>query len=281
MKITEVRLNVVEVPGQASRSPKLVPMPGLRRTQYRRAYPPDGPSYTTGPAHMAILRVQTDEGVEGLCTGGTSDVPLTSAHVELLRANVIGENPLDRERLFQKLYTPHLLHQPPGWFGAFDNCLWDIAGKMAGLPVCKLVGQVRDSIPIYQTGPGGPVEMYIEHIEEGLKRGIHAYKPHSYKGGKADIPIVRKLREYVGPDFALMLDIVCSYTLREAIEVGHVLEELEFVWLEEPMHEYRMNLHQQLCAELEILPGQGSHTGSSSTCWPAICGTPPSTKEAP
>ena len=61
--------------------------------------------------------------------------------------------------------------------------------------------------------------------------GIGAYKFHTYKGGKADIPIFREVRDEVGPDYALINDPVCSY-LREAIEVGHVMEELDFVWLE-------------------------------------------------
>ena len=70
---------------------------------------------------------------------------------------------------------------------------------------------------------------YLEHIESGRKCGIQAYKFHSYKGGKADIPIYREVRREVGPEFALITDPVCSYDLREAIQVGHVLEELDFV----------------------------------------------------
>lgn len=242
MKITDVRLSILEVPQEAGRTWKLVQVPGLRRTQYtHKAIPTDE------PLRENILRVLTDEGVEGWCTGGSAEM------VKLLRANVLGEDPFDRERLFQKLHTgTRWLYQEPGWFGAFDNCLWDIAGKAANLPIYKLIGRVREGVPIYQTAGDGPVEEYIRHIEEGLRLGIRAYKPHSYKGGKADIPIVHKLREHVGPGYALMLDPVCSYTLREAMEVGHVLEELDFIWLEEPFHEQKMNLYQELCAELAI-----------------------------
>ena len=38
------------------------------------------------------------------------------------------------------------VYQNPGWFGEFDNCLWDIAGKAAGLPVYALIGKVRDAL---------------------------------------------------------------------------------------------------------------------------------------
>ena len=111
---------------------------------------------------------------------------------------------------------------------------------------------MREQLPVYLTGGDGTVEDYLHAIEAGRKIGINAYKFHSYKGGKADIPILREVREVVGPDYALLHDPVCSYTLREAIEVGHVMEELDFVWLEEPFHEQKMNLYQELCRELTI-----------------------------
>ncbi|MBC7236269.1 MAG: hypothetical protein H5T69_10540 [Chloroflexi bacterium] len=247
MKITDIVVHVVEVPNRKSSIHKIVQVQGLKRTQYTHTSVP-----RDEPAHMMVMRVQTDEGVEGICTYDASggDARYT---LELLRAHVLGEDPFRREFIFQKLHLgTRWVYQKPGWFGTLDNCLWDIAGKVAGLPIYKLLGKNRDGVPVYMTAGDGPVEMYIEHIERGRELGINAYKPHSYKGGKADIPIMEKLREHVGPDYDLMLDPVCSYTLREAIEVGHVLEELDFIWLEEPFHEQRMNDYQELCAELTI-----------------------------
>lgn len=249
MKITNIALHVVEIPGRRGGVHKLVQVSGLRRTQYTH-------QFVSGdlPARDLIMRVQTDEGIEGICNMDGSTYTGDIRHVvALLRENVLGMDAFDRERIFQKLQLgTRWVYQKPGWFGALDNCLWDIAGKAAGLPIYKLIGKMRDGVPVYQTGGDGPLEMYIEHIEQGREMGIRAYKPHSYKGGKADIPIMIKLREYVGPDYDLMLDPVCSYTLREAIEVGHVLEELDFVWLEEPFHEQKMDQYQELCAELTI-----------------------------
>jgi L-alanine-DL-glutamate epimerase-like enolase superfamily enzyme len=247
MKITNILTHVLEIPDRSARILKLVQVPGLRRIQYTHRS-----EQIDRPAQQMILRVQTDEGVEGICT---MDVGAGNVHhiVDLLRANALGGDPFDREALFQKLQLgTRWLYQKPGWFGAFDNCLWDIAGKVAGLPIHKLIGRVREGVPIYQTAGDGPVEMYLEHIERGLELGIRAYKPHSYKGGKADIPLVQELRDGVGPDIDLILDPVCSYAYREAVEVGHVLEELDFVWLEEPFHEQKMHLYQRLCAELTI-----------------------------
>lgn len=60
------------------------------------------------------------------------------------------------------------------------------------------------------------------------------------------------MRQEVGPDYHLINDPVCSYDLREAIAVGHVMEELGFIWLEEPFHEQKLNEYQILCRELTM-----------------------------
>ena len=82
------------------------------------------------------------------------------------------------------------VYQKPGWFGDFDNCLWDILGKVADMPVCELIGKVRDHFPVYLTSGDAPLEEYLEVIEQGREYGVNAYKFHTYKGGKADISIL-------------------------------------------------------------------------------------------
>jgi L-alanine-DL-glutamate epimerase-like enolase superfamily enzyme len=217
-------------------------VPGLRRTQYRHR------GLREGPARQHFIEVMTDEGVSGRCTTG-----MTPEQAAIARRHAVGENPLHRERLYQLLHKgTRWVYQNPGWFGDFDNCLWDIAGKAAGLPVYALVGRARERFPVYMTGGDAGLEHYARAIEGGREFGVNAYKVHTYKGGKADIPLFRELREAVGPDYDLINDPVCSYTLREAIEVGHVMEELGFVWLEEPFPEQKMHLYQELCRELTI-----------------------------
>lgn len=243
MKITEVKLYILENPAQTGRALKLIQVPNLRRIQYTHTGLPG-----ERPAQQAFLEVSTDEGVTGRCTTN-----MTPAQVEILRNQVLGEDPLHRERLYQLLHKgTRWVYQPPGWFGDFDNCLWDIAGKAANLPVHALIGRVRPRFPVYLTGGDGTQTDYLKAIEIGRGMGINAYKFHSYKGGKADIPIFHAVRQEVGPDYDLINDPVCSYDLREAIEVGRVMEALGFVWLEEPFHEQKMHLYQELCRALTI-----------------------------
>lgn len=242
MKITAVKLFVLENPDSHGRVNMLEQVPGLRRIQYRHR------GVHEGTARQGFLQVETDAGITGRCTTGMSPV-----QAAILQRQVLGENPLHRERLYQMLHKgTRWLYQTPGWFGDFDNCLWDIAGKAADLPVHALVGRVRDRLPVYLTGGDAGLDAYLRAIDRGHEFGVRAYKVHTYKGGRADIPIFRELREAVGPDYDLINDPVCSYSLREAIEVGHVMEELGFVWLEEPMPEQRMNRYQELCSELTL-----------------------------
>ena len=243
MLISEVKLYILENPDLPERTLKLVEVPNLLRTQYTHH-----PSPGSGHARQHILEVSTDTGLRSRCT-----TTLQPHQAQILRQQVLGADPLQRERLYQKLHKgTRWLYQPPGWFGDFDNCLWDILGQAAGLPLYALVGRARDRFPVYLTGGDGSTADYLAAIEQGRRMGVAAYKFHTYKGGKADIPIFREVRREVGPDYALLNDPVCSYTLREAIEVGHVMEELDFVWLEEPFHEQKMNLYQELCRELTI-----------------------------
>lgn len=243
MKITDVKLYILESPDQKGRGHQIVRVPNLQRNQFTHSSVP-----VDQPARQAFIEVQTDAGIFGRCTTN-----MTPYQAELLRRHAVGTDPLHREWLYQLLHKgTRWVYQPPGWFGDFDNCLWDIAGKAANLPIHALVGRVRERFPVYLTGGDATAEEYLKAIEVGKEMGIQAYKFHTYKGGQADIPIFRAVRKEVGDDYALLNDPVCSYTLREAIEVGRVMEELGFVWLEEPFHEQKMNQYQELCRELTI-----------------------------
>ena len=244
MKITSCKLLVLQQPEGQGAVPGLAQVANLRRIQWRGG----GSRRNDRPPRQHFIEVQTDEGIWGRCT---TDMP--TAYAESLSYQVAGENPLKRELLYQMLHKgTRWWHYKPGWFGDFDNCLWDIAGKAADLPVYALIGRVRDRFQCYLTGGNMDLEGYLSHIEEGKKIGIQAYKFHTDDGGEADKPLFRTVRKEVGADYLLLNDPVCSYDLREAIEVGHLMEELDFVWLEEPFHEQKMESYQTLCRELTI-----------------------------
>ncbi|MYC96532.1 MAG: hypothetical protein F4X14_16325 [Caldilineaceae bacterium SB0661_bin_32] len=244
MKITDIKLHTLEHPTLTQVRQQLVQVPGLRRIQYKQIV-----ISSDAPMQMQILDVETDEGI----TGRIAPVSISRNQLDILRTHAVGESPFARERLFQMLHKgTRWVYQEPGWFGEFDNCLWDIAGKAAGLPVYALTGRVRDRLPVYLTDHELTPQGYLDQIERGRTFGVNAYKLHTYRGGKADIPLLTDIRKEVGDDYDLLNDPVCSYDLREAIEVGRAMEALNYVWLEEPMHEQKMNQYQELCSTLTI-----------------------------
>ena len=250
MQIEDVKLHILEDPNAKVSEHRLIQVPTVRRLQFTHTQDEGARA-----ERLHVVEVQTDEGLVSRCT-----TTMTPEEAAVLRKQVLGRDPFAREYLFQLLAKgTRWVYQRPGWFGDFDNCLWDIAGQAAGLPAWALFGRVRDKLPVYLTGGNMDIPGYLEHIEQGHRFGVNAYKFHSYKGGAADKPIYRKVRAEVGDDYQLITDPVCSYDLREAIEIGHLLEELDFIWLEEPMHEQKLNLYQKLCAELTI-PVMGTET---------------------
>ncbi|TAK20744.1 MAG: hypothetical protein EPO26_17120 [Chloroflexota bacterium] len=246
MRIERVDATVVAIPETTARRLRLLTVTTTGRPTHE-ALAGDGPDTEI------YLRVRTDDGVEGVCTA--SSPRLTPEILDVIRTQAIGMDPMRREEIYQKLHLgTRWLYQTPGWFGNFDNCLWDIAGKVAGLPVCRLLGQVRDRIPAYHTGgDGATAGHYVDVIDRVRERwGIRAYKFHNYAGGRANIALFRELRPRLPDDYVLINDPVCSYSLREAIEVGRVMEELGFLWLEEPFREQHFRDYQELCAALAM-----------------------------
>lgn len=263
MKISKISVAVVEArqhrpelmpdTGKSrGRTPRIVPIGPDRRQRYTiELIETERPVFET---HEHFLRVETDDGIEGVCT--INGTPISRAQVEILRATVMGLDPLNREEIYQRLHHgTRFVYQPQGWFGMFDNCLWDIAGKVSGLPIHKLIGQVRDKVAAYHVGDDGDgtAGTYLRLFDDVRKRfGITAYKFHNYEGAKANIKLFRELRARLDDDFLLINDPVCSYTLHESIEVGRVMEELGFLWLEEPFREQELRSYQELCRALTI-----------------------------
>ena len=218
------------------------------------------------PATNAITKISTDDGAAGYALGGNRAVM-----ERLVKPLLLGENPLDREKLWNWLDQltgrgPKLAERD---MGLVDCALWDLAGRVTGLPVNKLLGGARDKVKAYaSTAPNlGPPEVYVEHALACKQRGYKAYKIHAYicwnphtrqpapqlpGFPKEDIEVCRAVREAVGDDMVLMLDPYGVYTLEEALWVGRELEQLHFYWLEHPMIETRMEPYRRLARELSI-----------------------------
>jgi len=244
---------------------KIVDIETIRFRTTSRNYPTRWGYYTWGEEHEAIgtiTKVVTDEGAVGYNLGGNPDV---MEHV--VKPLLLGENPLNREKLW------HWMEQHPGinehTAGFVDCLLWDLYGRMVGLPVHKCLGGCRDRIKAYaSTWPNmGKVDDYVEFALACKDAGYKAFKVHAYihfdpynwEPGpqlpgypEADVEICRAVREAVGDEMVLMLDPFGVYTYQQAVWVGHQLEDLNYYWLEHPMIETRVEAYRRLCQELAI-----------------------------
>ena len=204
-------------------------------------------------ANEILVRMQTDEGVEGIGIA-TSYTPIEAA-VKCFRSGIaeliLGADPLAPERLYQKLFalTWQRLAHEKGWSreavvrisAAVDIAAWDIVGKVAGLPLYRLFGGFRNEVPCYVT---------CAYYREGkdlaeLRDEMQMLKAQGHTGFKAkaggvalaeDIERLALVREVIGPDNHLMVDVNRGWDLATAIEAARLLEPLRPRWLEEPVH---------------------------------------------
>ena len=127
--------------------------------------------------------------------------------------------------------------------GGIDIALWDIRGKSAGLPVYRLLGAEKRPIFTYATGGyyrlGAPDKVYADELASFVAAGFRAVKLKTGGGTVAEeARRVRVVREAIGADISLMLDMNAPYDLADCIEFARAVEPLDIFWLEEPLHWY-------------------------------------------
>ena len=203
-------------------------------------------------ANEILVRMQTDEGIEGvgIATSYTPIEAATKAFKGGIADLVVGEDPLAPEKLYQKLFalTSQRIAFEKGWSreaivrisAAIDIAAWDIIGKKAGLPLYRLFGGYRSEVPCYVTCAyyrDGKTMSELRDEIEMLKAQGHT----GFKGKVGGVPLAEDIermalvREIIGPDKQLMIDVNRGWDLATAIEGARLLEPLNPRWLEEPV----------------------------------------------
>ena len=209
-------------------------------------------SRADGTQDAFLVRVHTDEGVVGIGEADTApylartmiEMPSSHAVARGLRELLVGENPLEIDRLWRLMYMGTYHYGRAGAalhvISAIDMALWDLAGKSAGRPVHELLGGARiDHIPVYasEVMPATPAEAR-EIARRAVDGGYGALKLGWGPLGRdldRDVELARAAREVLGPDRRLMLDGGMGYTVKRAVELVRRLEEIDLYWLEEPL----------------------------------------------
>src|SRR5471030_3151239 len=123
---------------------------------------------------------------------------------------------------------------------AIDIALWDIRGKAFGVPLARLLGGSRDKVPAYASGaltrttPNDKIERAASALVEKGYRQVKTQMAVEGFTPAQEIERIRLIREAVGPDVNLMVDINQRWSVAEVISVGHRIEEFGLGWLEDP-----------------------------------------------
>lgn len=209
-----------------------------------------------GRSALGLVTIETDAGLSGQCFVGTGTRSAEiDAHtiVAALKPVLMGQDPLDRERLYGKLLA-RLRNTTWRCIGAIDVALWDLCGKIANLPLYQLLGAYRDAVPAYASSPGlESIEDYVGEATRMKEQGFRAYKIHPPRvGWQRDAKISAEVRKAVGNDFTLMIDCSWQYKYADALRLGRVVEELGFYWYEDPLPNDDFYNYRKLREKLDI-----------------------------
>src|SRR5262249_9730379 len=153
------------------------------------------------------------------------------------------DDPRLTERIVDKLRQAAGSSGPAGLFtlalSAIDTALWDIRGKVLGVPVAKLLGGVRDRAPAYASGALMRTLSLDEVVTAAgrlVERGWTSMKTQlALPGGtvaETEVERIRRVREAIGPDIRLMCDINQRWNVFEAFSIGERIEPYHLHWLE-------------------------------------------------
>ena len=183
----------------------------------------------SGSSQLGLLTIDTDAGLSGHAFLGSSSRGAQmdgESLIHYLKPIVMGSDPLERERLYGAMYRKARMTTLRA-IGAVDVALWDLAGKAAGMPISKLIGQARASCPAYASSAvmAGP-EHYAEEAQRFKSEGWAAYKIHPPTDPVLDIKVCEAVRLAVGDEFRIMLDSTWCYDYPQALRVGRAIQEM-------------------------------------------------------
>jgi len=223
-------------------------------------------NYTMKNKPALLVEVITDEGLVGIGEAAHFGGPMSStAHVieQELKPYLVGEDPVNTELIWDLMHKRAYKHGRGGIviaaISGIDIALWDIKGKIAGLPCWRLMGGYRKRVPAYATGgfysSSKNNDALVDEMRKYIDAGFRAVKMKVGRNStmelsplrtseecgiaevslQEDIERVEVVRQTIGPDIKLCVDANGAWDVATAVKMGRRLEHYDIYWLEEPV----------------------------------------------
>ena len=223
-------------------------------------------NYTMATKPALLVEIETDQGLVGLGEAAHFGGPMASTSQVIeheLRNYLIGQDPRNIEYLWEMMHRRAYKHARGGIviaaISGIDIALWDLRGKIAGMPLWQLLGGYRQRVPAYATGGfyaqgkgikelSREMEAYVKHgfravkMKVGRNPGIELSPLRAMDNADAcvvsleqDLKRVAAVREAIGPDIKLMVDANGAWDVPTAIRMGRAMERYDVYWYEEPV----------------------------------------------
>lgn len=221
---------------------------------------------------LVCVRIRDQDGAEGMgytYTVGTTANAILSLIRDDLSSLVVGADASKIEDLWQRMWW-HLHYAGRGGAASFalsaiDIALWDLKAKRTAQPLWRLLGGHNPEVLAYAGGIDlfFPLDKLLAQTQANLDKGFHAIK---MKVGRdklnEDLARVAAMRDFLGPDFPLMVDANMRWRVDQAIRAARAMAEYRLVWLEEPTIPDDPLGHGRIAREggLPIAAGENLHT---------------------
>lgn len=219
--------------------------------------------------------VRTSDGVSGIGEVSPMNAPAAALLIrDTFAPLLVGMNPLDIDRcwdrVYYRTYKQGVMGLQPEALAGVDIALWDILGKVAGMPIHRLLGgKRRDSVRVYAS-IGGASEATPESVarraEAAVKDGFTAVKIRQDYGPvepdrnvKKDLAVLDAVRKAIGDDVDLKYDVNNGYTLQTAIRVGKEIEKFNVIHYEEPIAQTDYAGYAKIVDAVDIPIAAGEH----------------------
>ena len=227
--------------------------------------------HSNAKRNWLIVRIQTDEGIEGIGESSMlSSDPIVEAVIQEWSENyLVGKDPLAGQVHWTRLHQDNLgrggrLYSTV--LSGIDIALWDLRGKILGVPVYQLLGgPFRDKLRVYANGwytnPASP-EVIAEEAKRVVDMGYTAmkfdpfgkiaYTTISTEEAQLSVDRVAAVREAVGPNVDILIEVHARFNVYTAVGLAKRMEQYRPFWYEEPVSQENTNEMRQVRDRINI-----------------------------